>query len=85
MDNLIELLADPADPEKSLREADKALLDRLNALIAEGRLRDRSGTVLARPLVAALVNESNDCVYPVEDGIPILLIERGIEIEKPAD
>ena len=85
MEKLTELLADPVDPNQGLRKADRELLERINAMIAKGELKERSGTVLTKPIDDALINDSNTRIYPVENGIPILLIERGIEIEVPGN
>lgn len=49
------------------------LLERLNAAIAEGRISNRDGVVLNAPLSEALMTEDGKIIYPVQDGIPVLL------------
>ena len=45
--------------------------DRLNAAIAEGRVKNRDGTVLEAKLDEALVTDDGKLLYPVSDGIPV--------------
>ena len=78
---ILKLLADPVEPGLALELADKTLLDRLNASINKGQLKDRGGNTITTPLAEALVNSNGTRVYPVENDIPILLINRGIELE----
>jgi uncharacterized protein YbaR (Trm112 family) len=65
----------------SLAEADAALVQRLNAAVAAGALRNKGGEIVARSLEGGLVRADGAIVYPVFDGIPVLLIDEGI----PAD
>ena len=77
-----ELLALIACPEthQPLREAPPELLERLNARIARGELANRGGTALKAPLTEALVREDGRVAYPVQDGIPMLLVEEAIAV-----
>lgn len=76
---LLELIACP-ETHQPLHEASPALLARLNERIARGELANRSGTVLQVPLVEALVREDERVLYAVLDGIPMLIVEEGVEI-----
>ncbi|MDX1482696.1 MAG: Trm112 family protein [Woeseiaceae bacterium] len=49
------------------------LLERLNAAIAEGRVSNRDGVLLKEPLREALTTDDSKIIYPVADGIPVLL------------
>lgn len=62
----------------SLAEADAANLQRLNAAVAAGTLRNKGGELVARSLEGGLVRADGAIVYPVFDGIPVLLIDEGI-------
>ena len=66
-----------------LREATAAELDAVNAEIRAGRARDRGGKTPATPLAAGLVPTGGDVIYPIEDGIPILLTTEAILLESP--
>lgn len=62
-----------------------ARLQALNAEIAKGAVRNNAGETLTRPLAAALVTESKKTVYPVDDGIPVMLAEQGINTDQLPD
>lgn len=76
---LLELLVCP-ETRQPVRPAPAELLERVNAAIREGRLRNRGGTLLREPLQEALVREDGRVLYPVEDGIPAMLVEESIEL-----
>lgn len=77
--SLLELLACP-ETHQGLREAPRELLDRLNARIERGELKNRGGTQLRAPLSEALVREDGRVLYPVVDGIPMLLVDEAVEV-----
>ena len=76
---LLELLVCP-ETRQPVRPAPPELLERVNAAIREGRVRNRGGTLLRDPLEEALVREDGRVLYPVEDGIPAMLVEESIEL-----
>jgi len=75
-----ELLAILACPEthQPLAEADAALLSGVNARIAAGGVKNVGGAEVTDALEAGLVREDGAIVYPVRDGIPVLLVDEGI-------
>jgi uncharacterized protein YbaR (Trm112 family) len=77
-----ELLAILACPEthQPLALADTALLQRVNARIAAGGVKNVGGAAVQEPLAAGLVREDQRIVYPVRDEIPVLLIDEGIPV-----
>jgi uncharacterized protein YbaR (Trm112 family) len=68
--------------ELSLLDSDA--LNRLNAAITKGKVSNRMGQPLERPLEAALKNADATWVYQVLDGIPILLAEQAIPYQQYA-
>ena len=72
-------------PGVPLRAADAALLARLNQAVAQGRLANRAGRTVGRPLEAALVRADGAVLYPIVDDIPVLLIDEGILLPPPAE
>ena len=74
---LLQLLACPASGQP-LREADAALLARVNERVARGEQPNVGGAPVSEPLSEALVREDGRVLYPVRDGIPLLLIDEGL-------
>jgi uncharacterized protein YbaR (Trm112 family) len=54
------------------------LLQRVNAAIAAGKVRNHGGVELNDALVGALVTTEGDLIYPLRNGVPILLEEECI-------
>ncbi len=57
-------------------------LAKLNGLIQEQKIRNRDDDVLTEELQEALVTDDGKIAYPVVDGIPVLLEERGISLSQ---
>jgi uncharacterized protein YbaR (Trm112 family) len=62
-----------------LQLLDTERLARLNVAISAGELRNRASEPLPETLSEALVTRDGRLVYPVRDGIPILLEEESID------
>ena len=76
---LLELIVCP-ETHQALREATREELAAWNARISRGELRNRAGTALKVPLEEALVREDGRVLYPVLDGIPMLITEEAVPI-----
>jgi uncharacterized protein YbaR (Trm112 family) len=76
---LLELIVCP-QTRQALREASSELLASVNARVARGELSNQGGTKLQVPLEEALVRQDGRVLYPVLDGIPVLLVEEAIQI-----
>lgn len=79
--DFIALLVCP-ESRMPMRSAPDAIIDRLNAGIRNGQVRNRAGQHLKVLLTEALIRQDGVLVYPVENGIPNLLIDSSIEIQK---
>jgi uncharacterized protein YbaR (Trm112 family) len=55
-------------------------LEALNLKIRNGELRNRSGETVQKELTEALVREDERVLYPIDDGIPVMLIDESIEL-----
>ncbi len=77
---LLEILVCPLTTV-SVRALDEARLLRLNRAIARRELRYHDGSVVEVPLDEALTTTDGRIVYRIDDGIPIMLIERAIPTE----
>ena len=69
---------------KGLSVLKKDELARINAAIGAGELVNHEGSVLAKPLTEALITDDGKRIYPVDDGIPVLLEDESISMEQLA-
>jgi uncharacterized protein YbaR (Trm112 family) len=60
----------------------KDKLEKLNAAIAAGSVSTLDGTHLEAPLDEALITDDGKRLYPVNDGIPVLLEGESIQAEQ---
>jgi uncharacterized protein YbaR (Trm112 family) len=76
----LQLLACPAS-RRPLREVSAADLAALNARIGRGGVLNRGGASVSRALEGGLQPDGERCVYPIQDGIPILLTTEAIALD----
>ena len=75
--DLLAILRCP-ETRQPLVVADADALAFANARIAAGDVRDVNGEPVREPLAEALATADGRRVYPVREGIPILLVEEAI-------
>ncbi len=80
---LLTILRCPVS-HKGLAVLKKDKLARINAAIDAGELVNHEGTKVAAPLAEALVTDDGKRIYPVDDGIPVLLEDESISMEQLA-
>lgn len=80
---LLAILRCPVS-HKGLSVLKKDKLERLNTAIDDGNLVNHDGTRLDEPLSEALITDDGKRVYPVADGIPVLLEGESISMEQLA-
>lgn len=78
---LLDILVCP-EQRTPLSIADDDLLAALNRAVAAGRLKNRGGDRVEKPLDGGLVREDREVVYPIIDGIPIMLIDEAIPLDQ---
>jgi len=78
---LLELLVCPEN-HTALREAEPALVERVNQAIQARRLKNRAGRVVEQAIQGGLVRQDGTLLYPIIDDIPVLLIEEAIPLEQ---
>lgn len=69
---------------KGLAQANSDALRRINAAIDDGELSCRDGRVLSEHVSEGLITDDGKVLYPVDDGIPVLLESESIDMESLA-
>ena len=67
---------------KGLALAGRDTVKTVNSAIDAGKLISRDGRVLAEHLTEALITDDGKVLYPVADGIPVLLENESIDMEQ---
>ncbi|MFT5089183.1 MAG: hypothetical protein ACI906_003434 [Candidatus Latescibacterota bacterium] len=77
-----DLLAILACPENKtpVHLAEQDLIDQLNSRIESGELSNRGGKKVEKQLDGGLVREDGAYLYPIDDDIPIMLIDEAIAL-----
>lgn len=77
-----EILATLCCPEdhSSLALASDSLIREINTVIRRGRLRNRAGQVVEHLLDGGLTRAKGDVLYPILDGIPVLVKDEAIPL-----
>ena len=77
---LLEILVCP-ETLQPVKPASAEVLEKLAREVEAGRLRNRGGQPVSKPIAEGLVREDGKLLYPVDDGIPVMLIEESIELD----
>ncbi|MFA6546572.1 MAG: hypothetical protein WCS99_19305 [Limisphaerales bacterium] len=75
-----ELLAILRCPEtrQTLAVAEVAVVEKLNAQVAAGQLRNAAGQPVTAKLDGGLVRADGRALYPVRNNVPVLLVDEAI-------
>jgi uncharacterized protein YbaR (Trm112 family) len=80
-DDLLKILVCP-ETKSPLEQADADMIRSLNQRIAQQQLRNRKGAVVDYAFDGGLIRTSDRKVlYPVRQGIPVMLVEESIWLE----
>lgn len=78
---LLSILCCPVT-HKGLETAKSGLLFKVNSAITAGALESRDGQKLIGALKEALVTDDGKILYPINDGIPVLLEGESILLDQ---
>jgi len=77
--SLVAILACP-ETHQPVQVADAATVDKVNAAIAAGAVKNRDGEAVSEAIQAGLIREDGAYLYPVRDDIPVMLIGEAIPL-----
>lgn len=78
---LLDILVCP-ERRTPLTLADENLVAALNQAVAQRRLNNQAGEPVEKMLEGGLVRDDHAVVYPVIDGIPIMLVDEAIPLDQ---
>lgn len=76
---LLSILCCPVT-HQGLTLASADMLSKVNAAIEAGGVANRDGSVLSATLAEALITDDAKMLYPINDGIPVLLESESIDL-----
>lgn len=76
---LLEILVCP-ESKQPVAAASADVLDRLNAAVAAGAAVTLAGNEISDSVTEGLLREDGRILYPVRDGIPIMLVDESIDV-----
>ncbi len=76
----LKILACP-ETKQTLQAADAQTLARVNAAITGGNLLNRGNQKVAEKIEAGLVRRDGQVLYPIREGIPVMLVEESIPLQ----
>lgn len=77
--SLVAILACP-ETHQPVKLADEATVQKVNAAIAAGTVKNRDGEAVGEPIEAGLIREDGAYLYPVREDIPVMLIGEAIPL-----
>lgn len=79
---LIDMLICP-ETKLPLKLAENSMIEKLNVLISEGKIKNRSEQIVNKRIEGGLVAKENSTyLYPIIENIPILLTEEAIPLDQ---
>ncbi len=76
---LLQILRCP-ETRQSLLAAEPPVVERLNAQVASGQLRNAAGQSVTVKLDGGLVRADGRALYPVRCNVPVLLVDEAIAL-----
>jgi uncharacterized protein len=77
--DLLKILCCP-ETYQELRLAGAAEIEKLNAQIAAGALKNRAGQPMQEKIDGGLIRADGKFLYPIRRNIPVMLVDEGIPL-----
>jgi uncharacterized protein YbaR (Trm112 family) len=78
---VLAMLCCPED-HAALQPASDSVIGRINDAIRRGQVRNRAGRILDHALDGGLAKAAGDVIYPIVDGIPVLVRDEAIPLHQ---
>jgi uncharacterized protein YbaR (Trm112 family) len=77
-----EILATLCCPEdrSALSLASESVITEINTAVRLGRVRNRAGQIVEQRIDGGLTRAAGDVLYPIIEGIPVLVRDEGIPL-----
>jgi uncharacterized protein YbaR (Trm112 family) len=79
-ESLLEVLCCPESRQK-VEIASQEIIDEVNQRIESGEAKDKEGKTISEIIEVGLIRTDGRILYPIRDGIPIMLINEGIVLK----
>lgn len=80
-EKLLDIICCPAT-HQPLKKADQSILATVNDRVAAGELTNEAGRPVTEKLSEALVTHDGRRLYAIHDGMPALLVDESIVLER---
>ncbi len=78
---LLDILCCP-ETKQDVAVIENSIVDKINAKIAAGGLKNRAGEEVNEKIDSGLIREDKQYVYPIRHDIPIMLVDEAIPFEQ---
>jgi uncharacterized protein YbaR (Trm112 family) len=78
---LLAILCCP-ETKQPVNVADAVVIGKVNEAAARGVLKNKGGKPVSAQMEAGLIRADQAILYPIREGIPVMLIEEGIPLDQ---
>ena len=76
---LLDILACPEN-KTPVKLVEQSVIDEINGRIEKGEVKNRGGQQVEMKIDGGLIREDGTYLYPIDEGIPIMLIDEAIPL-----